>query len=742
MKSVKDKKQSIATRIIVGISCLTITLLIGLGVTIYLRVKKLNEIQFTENLSSTMRLTDTTLSAFLSGMNNVVSVFSSNQSVIDGVNGGNDERIQAFEQTFLGANERITAARVVYESTSRCVSVPEDTASAADMMQATWYTEAVDNDGTTYFSPVHQNAAGGIVITAAKTVDDSEGNILGVAAVDIDIMIFREMLGDSTSMGNIRFIIIDAETNVLLDPFKSDLTFEKASDMGIKALKKYKQGAYGISRERLSDGVLNEIRILGSQNDYYPLDYAMVIPVSAINASTQEIIFTVTIVLIIGFIISIIVAVFLARGLTKVLTKITGILKNISQGDGDLTVRLPVLSNDEIGQLCGYFNLTIAKIANSLKSVIVESGRMKEIGENLSNNMSSSASAINQISANISSIKNDVVNQSAGVEQTSSTMNEIEKNIGKLNANIATQAESVIQSSASVEEMVANIRSVTGILEKNAVNVQQLAESAETGRTVVAKSVEMTNKIAEDSEGLIETSAIIQNIASQTNLLAMNAAIEAAHAGDSGKGFAVVADEIRKLAEDSNKQGKKISDVLKHLRDMIVTMTTDSQELQKQFGIIFEHTQTVSTQENVIKNAMDEQSAGGKQVIDAIHQINSITTDVKDSADVMSQGSKEVVVEMEKLASVTLQINGAMNEISNGINDLNNSMQSVNNITIENRESITHVNDEIGKFRVEKKADDPAASVVNEVLAKSNTKADTISELQPMDSDTSSAEKK
>ncbi|MBR4448681.1 MAG: methyl-accepting chemotaxis protein, partial [Treponema sp.] len=213
-------------------------------------------------------------------------------------------------------------------------------------------------------------------------------------------------------------------------------------------------------------------------------------------------------------------------------------------------------------------------------------------------------------------------------------------------------------------------------------------------------TVETTNRIAEDSQGLIETSAIIQNIAEQTNLLAMNAAIEAAHAGESGKGFAVVADEIRKLAEDSNTQGKKIGEVLSQLHEKITTMTEDAKRMENQFNMIFDNTQTVKRQEEIIKQAMDEQSAGSNQVLEAMNRITTITQDVKSSSGVMDEGSKEILVEMEKLAQATVKINSSMLNIANGITNLNHTIKEVNTVTNENTISINRVTDVISKFKV------------------------------------------
>lgn len=695
------KTKSITTKLIFGISFLTIGLLGCLGILTYFQVKKVNAVQFTENLSNSMRLSDTTISAFFKGLDSSVSTFASSKDFVLERKGFDSAAIRDTEKSYLESNNQLVSVMVVSNDSGECIAEPYKNRWNDNPRDASWYTNAVNNDGSTVFSPAYQNSSGDIVFAVSHAIDGEDGNVKGVGMFEVAVSTFGVLLGDQTSMGNIRFILIDSNCTVLLDPFKDELPYETVSDLGIKYLANFSQGNYGIVREKFADGTLNEIRTIPSGNDYYPLDYAMVIPVKAINEGTVNVITSVAILVIAGIILSIIVAILLANGVTRAVKKVTVILKNISEGDGDLTVRLPVFENDEIGQMCGYFNLTIEKIAVSLKSIISESSHMQAIAQTLSGNMSSAAGAVNQISANIESVKAEAGNQSAGVEQTSATMHEIASNIEKLNQNIMAQSETVVQSSASIEEMVANIRSVSAILEKNAVNVQQLAESAENGRTIVAKSVEMTAKISADSDGLIETSTMIQNIANQTNLLAMNAAIEAAHAGDAGKGFAVVADEIRKLAEDSNAQGKKIGDVLQRLRDLIVSMTSGAEEIQKQFDVIFEHTKTVTTQENVIKSAMDEQTQGGKQVLDSIHQINSITSDVKDSAGVMEKGSKEVLAEMEKLASVTEQINGAMNEIASGVGEINNSMQEVNNVTHENSESIGIVTQEIGKFKVE-----------------------------------------
>ena len=386
---------------------------------------------------------------------------------------------------------------------------------------------------------------------------------------------------------------------------------------------------------------------------------------------------------------------------TAPIVRVAENLKDISQGEGDLTRSISINSKDEIGDLARYFNETLEKIRKLVLSIKQQAAVLLNIGNDLASNMTETAAAINQITANIQSIKGRVINQSASVTETNATMEQITVNIDKLNTHVERQTSSVAQSSSAIEEMLANIQSVTQTLVKNAKNVTELTESSDVGRTGLQDVAADIQEIARESEGLMEINSVMENIASQTNLLSMNAAIEAAHAGEAGKGFAVVADEIRKLAENSSEQSKTISTVLMKIKESIEKITRSTDNVLNKFEAIDSGVRIVAEQEESIRNAMEEQGEGSKQILEAIGQVNEITQQVKGGSMEMLEGSKEVIQEGRNLEKVTEEITGGMNEMATGADQINIAVNQVNEISVKNRENIDILVQEVSRFKVE-----------------------------------------
>ena len=401
-----------------------------------------------------------------------------------------------------------------------------------------------------------------------------------------------------------------------------------------------------------------------------------------------------------GILIAVLIGFFTANNIVKPINKVIEVLKNISQGEGDLTVRLPLIGNNEITELSEYFNRTIEKIGNSMQSVGVNSRSMAEIGSDLALNMNRTADSVHEITENINGVKQQALTQATSVTETVATIEQIIKNIKQLNASIENQSESVSRSSASIEQMTANIASITQTLEKTDELIKTLAESTEDGKEIVSKSNRVTQKIAEESGGLLEASSVIEHIASQTNLLAMNAAIEAAHAGEAGKGFAVVADEIRKLAEESSAQGKTITATLKALSGEIDSLSVSSKTAEEKFSLIFSFSEQVKSMSEFLTQSMREQENAGVEILNAIKNINSVTFEVSNGSAEMLRGGEQVAEEMTKLDGLTRKITLSMNEMACSAVQISNAMKEVNEITQKNKISIENLAFEVNKFKV------------------------------------------
>jgi methyl-accepting chemotaxis protein len=403
----------------------------------------------------------------------------------------------------------------------------------------------------------------------------------------------------------------------------------------------------------------------------------------------------------ISIVLGIALALFFMRMIFSPINKINGILKEISLGEGDLTKRINILRKDEIEELAVYFNMTLDKIRNLIVVIKGETANLHNIGADLALHMQETAGAIHHITANIENVKQKVTGQSASVSQTSATMKQVTGNIDKLDKNVEAQTESVSRSSSAIEEMLANIESVTQTLGRNAQSVQELIKVSDLGRSSLQKVTQDIQEIARESEGLLEINSVMENISSQTNLLSMNAAIEAAHAGEAGKGFAVVAGEIRKLAESAAHQSKTISDVLKRIKTAIDTITGSTNTALENFQVVDEQVRAVSDQETNIHNAMEKQGHGSKQIHEAVNRLNELTQMVKHGSTEMLEGSKEVIMESRNLEKATVEISTGMNEMANGAEKINSAVNQVEAISKTNKDSIDALFAEVSKFKVD-----------------------------------------
>jgi len=571
-----------------------------------------------------------------------------------------------------------------------------------------WFAEGVTGKNFIGIPDRDETRGNALFIAFSLPVYDSNKNLIGVLGADVDGHWISEQIkdivvgktgycyiinSDGTVIAHKDTSIVDnfgnSQQRAQKDPqFNSLATFEKqALQNSEAAIGSYTyNGIFNIAAHALIKTTGWTVIIKAPYHEF----------MGAVNTLRQSL-YAIGIAILGG---TFIIVYFVARAMVRPIQNAVVALRDIAQGEGDLTVRLPVQGNDEITDMAGYFNETIKKIGTSIQTVGANSHSMEEVGNELASNMTETASAVHEISANIEGVKQQTLTQAASVTETAATIEEIVRTIKQLSNSIETQAASVAQSSSSVEEMVANIASIGQTLGKTDDVIKNLTTATDDGKATLVTSNTVTQKIAEESGSLMEASSVIQHIASQTNLLAMNAAIEAAHAGEAGKGFAVVADEIRKLAEDSAMQGKTITTTLKTLSGEIETLSASSKTVEEKFNAIFTLAEQVKAMSDQLTESMREQENGSKEVLSAIKNINMVTVEVQAGSEEMLKGGEGVAQEMRKLDDLTRIITDSMNEMAAGAVEINNAVQEVREITQKNKHSIESLAEEVRQFKV------------------------------------------
>jgi methyl-accepting chemotaxis protein len=407
-----------------------------------------------------------------------------------------------------------------------------------------------------------------------------------------------------------------------------------------------------------------------------------------------------TIVLLIG----IGIAILIGRSVSKPISAAVQVLKGISEGEGDLTRRLDIKSKDELGDLARYFNKMVGKIEELILIIKDRALALRRIGNGLAENMVLTAASINDINDTVTNVNARVREQSESVSASGAAMSLISENIDTLNGEVARQTQSVEQSSQAIEEMLANIRTVADTLAANNENVKHLMETSDIGRNGLSDVAADIRGIALESEGLLEINGVMENIASQTNLLSMNAAIEAAHAGESGKGFAVVADEIRKLAVSSAEQSKTVAEVLKKIKSSIDKITSSTSSVLSEFESIDGSIKMVAQQEDMIRGAMEEQGEGSRLILDAISRLREITRQVKEGTAKMLDNSKSIIKESRNLEGLSAEIKFSMDEMAVGAGNIITSVREVNESGDKNKANIDSLVEEVSRFKVSRAA--------------------------------------
>ncbi|CAG9000271.1 MAG: Methyl-accepting chemotaxis protein PctB [Candidatus Celerinatantimonas neptuna] len=507
-----------------------------------------------------------------------------------------------------------------------------------------WYKLAMQNPGQTVMTNAYYwDEADSTLIAVAKAVTNAQNQVVGVVSLDVSIQRLMKIVERMTVGEAGVVVLLEDSKTILVDPIDPQNNFKHISDVNtpfFRILHNNPTGIFEVER--------NGVTYLGKSitSKYLGWHFVALVPKAEVyqHATEQTMItFAIVIPLVIIFIV---LAFYVSRAITSNINHVTGILKEISQGHGDLTVKLNVDSKDEIGELAYSFNLFVDKLSHLISEVISLSTQLKQMADD-------------------AYAKADM--------WKSGTHQQLEK--------VTLVAEAITEMSKATTEIASNSEQAASVAEQG-------ADSCESGKEVVqhtqqsiqnlANEVQTTNSIIgelnENTQQITTIISTIQGIAEQTNLLALNAAIEAARAGEHGRGFAVVADEVRSLSQKT---------------------TSSTEEIQR---MINELQQTTQRATSVMENS------------------RSMTSDAVEQANVASEALVGLATSIGEIKGTSIQIATATEEQSCVCDDITGHTKQINDIAeqltdeaqgqLESAEEFRGLSkklfDLVGKFKVKK----------------------------------------
>lgn len=523
----------------------------------------------------------------------------------------------------------------------RMYLVPEETLPEGyDPTSRPWYQAAVAKPGQIIITEPYADASTGkLVVTIAKTIQTDEG-IVGVVALDFDISKLSDaLLSKGKELGYLN-AIVSAEGNIIMHSDKTLIGKNvKDTEFFQKWVSGPDSGVFGYTFN-------NAKRITGYKKLPNGWIYAtLVLEKDLMKEVNLQTLINVSIT-IVAIVLGVIVALFISR--VFVVKPINFIVDKAEKiANGDLTVRIDYSSKDEIGKLAATLDkmvLALREIATTIErdsqTVKQEASQVAVISEEVS-------ATIEELTAQVDSVNSNVNNASAAIEEMTSGIEEVAasaQNVAHASQKLSEEAQKVSQLASEGQKAILSIADV----------IVQTREKADVTFQIVEKLSESAKNIGE----IVDT---INSIAEQTNLLALNAAIEAARAGEAGRGFAVVADEIRKLAEESKQATQNIANILRGIVDNSMKASDATKETVEIVNKAYNESDLVKSQfeqilqsivrmsqmtENLAASAQEQSAAAeemssamdsaSKSMVSVVEQMNEVTMAIKQQADAIS----------------------------------------------------------------------------------------------------------
>jgi methyl-accepting chemotaxis protein len=523
-----------------------------------------------------------------------------------------------------------------------------------DPRKRPWYTKGMETPGKASISPAYMSTTGEAVISNMFPIATGGGEIIGCSGLDVGLGVLTDLI-EKSPMGKTGYVmLVQGDGTILANPRHEDLNFKKMQETGIPALAQLGAIAAGGMEVAMDDrqwfAQVHTIDGLGwkligviEKSEVMAEFYAMLQKMAVMGA--------ILLAIFLGL------ATVFANAIARPVLNATAMLKDVAQGEGDLTRKLAVTSSDEIGEMAIWFNTFLDKLRSIIRDVVANGGTLNNASDGLlsiANTLNKGATAAADKSQTVTAASRDLSSRfgsvAAAMEQTTQNTNMV---------------------ATATEEMAATITEIASNTEK-ARNVAQKA------MTEAGDATQAMNALGNATQEIGKVTTMITEISEQTNLLALNATIEAARAGDAGRGFAVVANEIKELA----KQTATATDEIRiRITEMQGTSRSTAEQIQAISGIIGEINDIIAN----VATAIEEQSVATRDIAGNVAQASS--------------GLQEINVNVAESSAVIQKISSEIEEVSSASESTKGSTEDVTGKAKELRALATNLFELLGRFK-------------------------------------------